>query len=155
MIPAYARTGDVDDFELTCWHFAMQPSCLVTGRRSATRSLVNMWQSVEDGLTPASPAKLIELCIAGSAREVRARLASLSANLDSVEDKLELIAAGEAVAIVPAGPLASFRPDLTTIPLDDIEPGHVVLATRAGDRGRLVTAFRKSARDCLTGPSQG
>lgn len=72
--------------------------------------------------------------------------------VESVEDKLELIAAGEAVAIIPAGPLASFRPDLVTIPVDDIDPAHVVLATRAGDRGRLVTAFGKSARDCLTGP---
>lgn len=72
--------------------------------------------------------------------------------VESIEDKLELIAAGEAVAIVPAGPLTSFRPDLTTIPLAGIEPGHVVLATRAGDRRRLVTAFRKSARVCLTGP---
>jgi hypothetical protein len=26
------------------------------------------------------------------------------------------------------------------------------LATRAGDRSRLVAAFRKSAPDCLTGP---
>jgi DNA-binding transcriptional LysR family regulator len=72
--------------------------------------------------------------------------------VESIEDKLELIAAGEAVAIVPAGPLTSFRPDLTTIPLAGIEPGHVVLATRAGDRRRLVAAFRRSARDCLTGP---
>jgi len=30
--------------------------------------------------------------------------------------------------------------------------GHVVLATRAGDRSRLVAAFRKSAQACLTGP---
>jgi DNA-binding transcriptional LysR family regulator len=75
--------------------------------------------------------------------------------VESIEDKLELIAAGEAVAIVPAGPRASFRPDLTTIPIDDIGPGHVVLATRTGDRGRLVTAFRKSARDCLAGPEPG
>ena len=74
--------------------------------------------------------------------------------VETIEDKLELIAAGEAVAIVPAGPLANFRPDLTTIPVYGVEPGHVVLATRAGDRGRLVTAFRKSARECLTGPEQ-
>lgn len=69
-----------------------------------------------------------------------------------VEDKLELIASGQAVAIIPAGVRDSFRPDLTTIPLHDAGPGHVVLATRAGDRSRLVAAFRKSARDCLTGP---
>ncbi|HSZ41378.1 MAG TPA: LysR substrate-binding domain-containing protein [Trebonia sp.] len=72
--------------------------------------------------------------------------------VETIEDKLELIASGEAVAIVPDGPRASFRPDLTRIPVTDAAPGHVVLATRAADRGRLVAAFRKSARDCLTGP---
>jgi len=72
--------------------------------------------------------------------------------VEAVEDKVELIASGQAVAIIPFGPRAGFRPDLTTIPLHGVEPGHVVLATRAGDRSRLVAAFRKSARDCLTGP---
>jgi DNA-binding transcriptional LysR family regulator len=70
--------------------------------------------------------------------------------VEALEDKNELIAAGQAVAIVPAS--AAPRPDLTTIPLEGVEPGHVVVATRAGDRSRLVTAFRKSAHDCLTGP---
>jgi DNA-binding transcriptional LysR family regulator len=71
----------------------------------------------------------------------------------AVEDKLEVIAAGQAVAIVSAGLRAgSLRPDLTTIPLDGVEPSHVVLATRAGDRSRLVAAFRKCAQACLTGP---
>jgi hypothetical protein len=41
---------------------------------------------------------------------------------------------------------------LTTIPLHGVEPSHVVLATRAGDRGRLVAAFRKCAEAQLTGP---
>ena len=43
------------------------------------------------------------------------------------------------------------RPDLTTVPLDGVEPSHVVLATRAGDRSRLVAAFRKCAQALLTG----
>ena len=74
--------------------------------------------------------------------------------VDSIEDKNELIAAGQAVAIIPAGihSGATMRPDLTTIPLDGVEPSHVVLASRADDHGRLVAAFRKAARDCLTGP---
>jgi DNA-binding transcriptional LysR family regulator len=73
--------------------------------------------------------------------------------VEAYEDKTELIAAGQAVAIIPGGvPAGSIRPDLTTIPLHGVEPSHVVLATRAGDRSRLVAAFRKSARDCLTGP---
>ncbi|MGP4104650.1 LysR family transcriptional regulator [Nonomuraea sp. KM90] len=67
-----------------------------------------------------------------------------------IEDKYEAIAAGEAVAIA-AGPIfVSLRPDLTSIPLEGVEPSHVVLATRAGDRNRLVAAFRKSARALLT-----
>jgi DNA-binding transcriptional LysR family regulator len=72
--------------------------------------------------------------------------------VDTVEDKLELIASGRGIAIIPAGPRANFRPDLTTIPLDGTEPSHVAVATRAGDRNRLVAAFREAARDCLTGP---
>jgi len=70
----------------------------------------------------------------------------------AIEDKTELIAAGQAVAIIPGGvPASAIRPDLTTIPLHGVEPSHVVLATRAGDRSRLVAAFRKSAQDTLTG----
>ena len=73
--------------------------------------------------------------------------------VEALEDKNELIAAGQAVAIIPGGlPAGSIRPDLTTIPLHGVEPSHVVLATRAGDRSRLVAAFRKSAQDCLAGP---
>jgi len=72
--------------------------------------------------------------------------------VEAIEDKNELIAAGQAVAVIPAGvATGSPRPDLTTIPLDGVEPSHVVLATRAGDRGRLVAAFRKCAQALLTG----
>lgn len=72
--------------------------------------------------------------------------------VESIEDKLEHIAAGQAVAIVPATlHAAGVRPDLTTIPLHGVEAGHVVVATRSADRGRLVAAFRASARECLRG----
>ncbi|MFF4615578.1 LysR family transcriptional regulator [Nonomuraea jabiensis] len=71
--------------------------------------------------------------------------------ITSIEDKFEPIAAGEAVGIA-AGPIfVNLRPDLISIPLEGVEPSHVVLATRAGDRNRLVPAFRKSARALLTG----
>jgi DNA-binding transcriptional LysR family regulator len=76
--------------------------------------------------------------------------------VEAVEDKLELIAGGQAVAIVSAGLRAdSLRPDLTTVPLHGVEPCHVVLATRAGDQGRLVSAFRRCAQAHLTGPGSG
>jgi len=43
------------------------------------------------------------------------------------------------------------EPRVLLVPLHGVEPSHVVLATRAGDRGRLVTAFRKCAQALLTG----
>jgi DNA-binding transcriptional LysR family regulator len=71
----------------------------------------------------------------------------------SLQDKFEYIAAGEAVAIVSDGLRAeNIRPGLTTIPLEGVEPAHVVLATRAGDNTRLLAAFRKIAKAYLTGP---
>ena len=72
--------------------------------------------------------------------------------IDALEDKFELIASGQAVAITAGFHGNSLRPDITTVPLENVEPSHVVLATRAGDRGRLVTAFRKLAEAHLTGP---
>jgi hypothetical protein len=57
------------------------------------------------------------------------------------------------VAIVSAGLRADrLHPDLTTVPLQGVEPSHVVLATRADDHNRVVAAFRKLARAHLTGP---
>ena len=74
--------------------------------------------------------------------------------VETVEDKFELITGGQAVAIVPADArISSLRPDLTTVPLEGVEPSHVVLATRAGDHNRLVAAFRKLAQAHLTGPN--
>jgi Bacterial regulatory helix-turn-helix protein, lysR family/LysR substrate binding domain len=64
----------------------------------------------------------------------------------------EVIAASQAVATVSVGlHAAGMRPGLTAIPLDGVEPGYVVLATRADDRSRLVAAFAKYAQNTLTG----
>lgn len=74
--------------------------------------------------------------------------------VQAVEDKLELIAAGEAVALVAEGFRGTtFHPGITAIPLEDVEPSNVVLATRAGERNRLVAAFAKLARTHLTPPA--
>lgn len=73
--------------------------------------------------------------------------------VEDVEDKIEHIAAGQAVAIVPAGEyLNRLRPGLTTVPLKGVTPSHVVLATRAGDHNRLVRAFRELAGHHLALP---
>jgi DNA-binding transcriptional LysR family regulator len=75
--------------------------------------------------------------------------------IDTIEDKFELVASGQAVAIVAYDPRRGGpRPDLTMVPLEGVEPGHVVLATRTGERSRLVAAFSKAAQALLTGPDQ-
>ncbi|MFI8227523.1 LysR substrate-binding domain-containing protein [Streptomyces sp. NPDC085900] len=71
-----------------------------------------------------------------------------------LEDKFEVVAAGEALVITAHPTGVRLRPDLTAVPLHGVEPSQVALATRAGDRGRLVTSFRKVARTHLTGPSE-
>jgi DNA-binding transcriptional LysR family regulator len=73
--------------------------------------------------------------------------------VSTIEDKFELIATGQAIGIIPGGSRsASPRPDVTVVPLHGVDPVHVVLATRADDRSRLVADFRKSAQAFLTGP---
>ncbi|MEW1831694.1 LysR family transcriptional regulator [Streptomyces sp. NPDC088196] len=69
-----------------------------------------------------------------------------------LEDKLELVASGEAVALAPVGAVAKgLRPDVTTVPLEGVAPIQVVLATRAGEEHRpLLAAFRACAEDQLT-----
>ncbi|QRP47802.1 LysR family transcriptional regulator [Amycolatopsis sp. FDAARGOS 1241] len=71
--------------------------------------------------------------------------------IDALEDKFELVASGQAVAISAGHNVRALRPDITSVPLEDVEPAHVVLATRADDRSRLVAAFRKCAQAQLTG----
>jgi DNA-binding transcriptional LysR family regulator len=72
--------------------------------------------------------------------------------IEAIEDKFEVIAAGQAVAISAGSHISALRPDLTTIPLEGVEPCHVVVACRADDRSRLVAAFRKLAEQHLTAP---
>ncbi|MGW4906087.1 LysR family transcriptional regulator [Streptomyces sp. NPDC004270] len=57
-------------------------------------------------------------------------------------DKLELVAGGQALALAPASvENVLLRRDLTTVPVEGIEPCRVVLATRAKDHGPLVNDF--------------
>jgi DNA-binding transcriptional LysR family regulator len=73
---------------------------------------------------------------------------------ESYEDKLELVADGQAIAVLPAGDRrVSLRDDLTTVPLEGVDPTRVVVVTRADDHHPLVAAFRECARVSLV-PAQ-
>jgi DNA-binding transcriptional LysR family regulator len=71
--------------------------------------------------------------------------------IESFEDKLELVADGQAIAILPAGDRrSSWRRDIATIPIEGVDPCQVVVATRADDDDRVVVDFLESARNHLT-----
>ncbi|MDP9794382.1 DNA-binding transcriptional LysR family regulator [Catenuloplanes nepalensis] len=71
---------------------------------------------------------------------------------DSYDDKLEAIADGTAVAVLPAGDRRfTLRPGLVTVPITGAGPCQVVVATRAGETDPLVAEFVRSAARLLTG----
>lgn len=72
--------------------------------------------------------------------------------IESFEDRLELVAAGQAVAVLPVGDRrSSVRPDLTTVPLSGFPASTVVVATRIGEANPLVAEFVAAARAHLNG----
>ena len=69
----------------------------------------------------------------------------------TTEDKLELVAAGDALTLAPAGDEhSSLRRDLTIVPVHGVEPCRVVIATRGGETGRMIDDFRAVAAALLT-----
>ncbi|MFD2421089.1 LysR family transcriptional regulator [Amycolatopsis pigmentata] len=71
--------------------------------------------------------------------------------MDTLDDTLEFVASGDTLAIATASHAQGPRPDLALVPLHGVAPSTVVLVTRAGDSGRLVTEFRKCAAERLRG----
>jgi DNA-binding transcriptional LysR family regulator len=70
-----------------------------------------------------------------------------------LEEKLELVAAGAAVALAPRQ--SAVRRDVIAIPVRGVEPSAVVLATREHDRTPLVQAFSSAARALITTGASG
>jgi DNA-binding transcriptional LysR family regulator len=83
----------------------------------------------------------------GSARRART-LTGLTVR--TVEEKLEHIAAGRAVILLPVS-MASYyqRPDVVYVPVGDAPPAQVILATVAGRDSALVADFIHAARDSV------
>ncbi|WTL52233.1 LysR family transcriptional regulator [Nocardia sp. NBC_01499] len=71
-------------------------------------------------------------------------VAARSAPIDyeSFEDKLDLVAEQRTVLILATGDRRPhLRPDLTTVPIEGIDPVRIVLATRTADTNPLITDF--------------
>ncbi|GIJ44034.1 LysR family transcriptional regulator [Virgisporangium aliadipatigenens] len=70
---------------------------------------------------------------------------------DTVEEKLDAVADGLAVALVAADdPRLGARDDVVAVAVDGIEPCRVVVATRRGDTDPLVAQFRAAALRTFT-----
>lgn len=70
--------------------------------------------------------------------------------VESFEDRLELVASGQAVAVVPIGDRrSSLRADLASVPIDDVPASEVVVVTRVGDANPLVADFVRAAQTHL------
>ncbi|KPI20638.1 transcriptional regulator, LysR family [Actinobacteria bacterium OV450] len=71
--------------------------------------------------------------------------------IESYEDKLELVASGRAIAVLPVGDRrSSLRPDLVTVPVEGAPPSQVVLVSRKGDPNPMISSLRSAAKAVLT-----
>ncbi|WP_371503006.1 LysR family transcriptional regulator [Kitasatospora sp. NBC_00374] len=74
--------------------------------------------------------------------------------IESYEDKLELIASGRAIAVLPVGDRrSSLRPNLVTVPVEGAPPSQVVLVSRKGDPNPMIRNLRLAAKAVLTTPA--
>jgi DNA-binding transcriptional LysR family regulator len=76
----------------------------------------------------------------------------------TVEEKLEHVATGHGIVILPRSTATFYRrPDVTCIPVEDISPNQVSLAWDASRRNRLIAEFADLARQHreTIDPSQG
>ncbi|MFE5517291.1 LysR family transcriptional regulator [Streptomyces virginiae] len=73
---------------------------------------------------------------------------------ETYEDKLELVASGRAIAVLPVGDRrSSLRPDLVTVPVEGSPPSQVVLVSRKGDPNPMIRNLRLVAKAVLTAPA--
>ncbi|MFF3402950.1 LysR family transcriptional regulator [Streptomyces sp. NPDC002659] len=74
--------------------------------------------------------------------------------IGSYEDKLELVASGRAIAVLPVGDRrSSLRPDLVTVPIEGAPSSQVVLVSRKGDPNPMIRNLRLVAKAVLTAPA--
>ncbi|WP_069169655.1 LysR family transcriptional regulator [Streptomyces griseus] len=74
--------------------------------------------------------------------------------IESYEDKLELVASGRAIAVLPVGDRrSSLRPDLVTVPVEGAPPSQVVLVSRTGDANPMIGSLRRAAESVLAAPA--
>lgn len=78
------------------------------------------------------------------------------APLRSVEEKLEFVASGEGIIVLPLSATTHYtRPDVTYVPLSDSEPDQVLLACASSRRSELLNTFIASAQQATSSTGAG
>ncbi|MEV4341858.1 LysR substrate-binding domain-containing protein [Streptomyces sp. NPDC049590] len=73
--------------------------------------------------------------------------------VEGYEDKLELVASGMPIAVLPVGDRrSSLRPDLVTVPIEGAPPSRIVPASRKGDPNPMIRNLRPAAKAVLAAP---
>ena len=85
---------------------------------------------------------------AAAAAEMRRRGGGLRPPSRTVEEKLELVAVGSGIAILPLSTARFYRrPDVRFVPVTDLPQAEVHIGWEGGRHSRLISAFVAKARD--------
>ena len=129
-----------DDVRMTVLYEEPRMLLLPADHQLAGRASVSL-QDFAGGLTV--------YCSHGAPRSIYPTGAGTEAGpvVESFEDRLEMVASGQAVAVVPVGDRrSSLRADLASVPIDDVPASEVVVITRVGDANPLVADFVRAAQ---------
>lgn len=117
---------------------------LPTGHELATASSVLMADLAGEHLLQ-DPAAVPEW--AAIAAEMRRRRGAVRGPSRTVEEKLELVAVGSGIAILPLSTARFYRrDDVAFVPVSDLPSTDVLLGWDGGRRSRLITSFVAVAR---------
>ncbi|WP_194924280.1 LysR family transcriptional regulator [Catenulispora pinisilvae] len=137
-----------DRLRVTVLYDEPRVAVLPAGHRLAGKDTIAVADLVDEDLVACEHTPTIW----GVSRSAAGPIVPPSAE-DGYEDKLELVASGDAVAILPAGDRRiALRSEVVTVPVTGIEPCRVVAVTHADDDSVLADAFHRVAAQTLRDP---
>ncbi|WP_245982795.1 LysR family substrate-binding domain-containing protein [Lentzea flaviverrucosa] len=139
----------VDQRGLTVRPLFTEPRVVVVpaGHRLAGKESVSVTELADEHLLqdPAAVPEWRDIAL-----ELRKRDRPEVPHVNSVEEKLELVAAGAGISILPLSTATFYnRQDVIGIPVEDIGPNQVCLAWLATRRSPLIDAFVDAAASLL------
>ena len=144
-------TSADDDARMTVLYEEPRMLVVPVDHPLAGRKSVSPWDFAPDGAVSCPHGGTRSIYPTAAYQGDDADPVSAGQVLTSFEDRLELVASGQAIAVLPVGDRrSSLRTDLATVPVEGLPASRVVVATRAGEVNPLVAEFVRSAREHLT-----